>query len=94
MLLCFKQNLLFFTQASVHHKAHTASSQVSTTTVAVHHKALTASKGKISVHQVAVHPQAHGIPLLNAMKSATYLHFFAVLYLNIYYIEISLANYA
>jgi hypothetical protein len=31
-----------------------------------HHKARTASKGKISVHQVAVDPQAHGIPLLNA----------------------------
>jgi maltose-binding protein MalE len=53
-------------QASAHHKAHTASSLVSTTTVAVHHKAHTASKGKISVHQVAVDPQAHGIPLLNA----------------------------
>ena len=52
-------------QASAHHKAHTASSQVSTT-VAVHHKAHTASKGKISVHQVAVNPQVHGIPLLNA----------------------------
>jgi hypothetical protein len=51
-------------QASARHKAHTASSQVSTT-VAVHHKAHTASKGKISVHQV-VDPQAHGIPLLNA----------------------------
>jgi hypothetical protein len=51
-------------QASAHHKAHTASSQVSTT-VAVYHKAHTASKGKISVHQVA-DPQAHGIPLLNA----------------------------
>ena len=46
-------------QASAHHKAHTASSHVYTT-VAVHHK------GKISVHQVAVDPQAHGIPLLNA----------------------------
>src|SRR6516225_4522663 len=53
-------------QASAHHKAHTASSQASTTTVAVHHKAHTTSKGKISVHQVAVDPQAHGIPLLNA----------------------------
>ena len=31
-----------------------------------HHKAHTASKGKISVHQVAVDPQVHGIPLLNA----------------------------
>jgi hypothetical protein len=51
-------------QASAHHKAHTASSQVSTTVV-VHHKAHTASKGKISVHQVA-DPQVHGIPLLNA----------------------------
>ena len=40
---------------------HTAS-----TTVVVHHKAHTASKGKISVHQVVVDPQAHGIPLLNA----------------------------
>jgi hypothetical protein len=39
-------------QALAHHKAHTASTQVSTTTVAVHHKAHTASKGKISVHQV------------------------------------------
>jgi uncharacterized membrane protein len=39
-------------QASAHHKVHTASTQVSTTTVAVHHKAHTASKGKISVHQV------------------------------------------
>jgi hypothetical protein len=51
-------------QASADHKAHTASSQVST--VAVHHKAHTASKGKISVHQVAVIPESHGIPLLNA----------------------------
>jgi hypothetical protein len=47
-------------QASAHHKAHTASSQVSTTVVAVHHKAHTASKGKISVHQVAVIPEMHG----------------------------------
>jgi maltose-binding protein MalE len=54
------------TTVAVHHKAHTASSQVSTTTVAVHHKAHIASKGKISVHQVAVDPQTHGIPLLNA----------------------------
>jgi hypothetical protein len=54
------------TTVAVHHKVHTTSSQVSTTTVAVHHKAHTASKGKISVHQVAVDPQAHGIPLLNA----------------------------
>ena len=53
-------------QASAHHKAHTASIQASTTTVAVHHKAHIASKGKISVHQVAVDPQTHGIPLLNA----------------------------
>jgi hypothetical protein len=43
-------------QASAHHKAHTASSQVSTTVVAAH----TASKGKISVHQVAVIPEMHG----------------------------------
>ena len=48
-------------QASAHHKAHTASTQVSTT-VAAHHKAHTASKGKISVHQVAVIPEAHGKP--------------------------------
>jgi len=33
---------------------------------AEHHKAHTASKGKITVHQVVVDPQAHGIPLLNA----------------------------
>jgi maltose-binding protein MalE len=53
-------------QASADHKAHTASSQVSTT-VAVHHKAHTAIKGKISVHEVkAVIPEAHGVPLLNA----------------------------
>ena len=38
--------------SAAHHKVHTASTQVSTTTVAVHHKAHTASKGKISVHQV------------------------------------------
>jgi len=49
-------------QASAHHKAHTASSEVSTT-VAVHQKAHTASKGKISVHQVAVIPEMHG-PIL------------------------------
>ena len=49
-------------QASAHHKAHTASTQVSTTSVAVHHKAHTASKGKISVHQVAIIPEAHGKP--------------------------------
>jgi hypothetical protein len=48
--------------AAVHHKAHNASSQVSATVV-VHHKVHTASKGKISVHQVAVIPEAHGIPL-------------------------------
>lgn len=46
--------------ASAHDKAHTASSKVSTTV------AHAASKGKISVHQVVVDPQAHGIPLLNA----------------------------
>jgi hypothetical protein len=51
--------------AAVHHKAHTASSQVFTT-VTVHHKVHTASKGKVSVHQVAVIPETHGIPLLNA----------------------------
>jgi hypothetical protein len=35
---------------------------------AVHHKAAVVvdHKGKISVHQVLVDPQAHGIPLLNA----------------------------
>ena len=49
------------TTVAVHHKAHTASTQVSTT-VAVHHKAHTASKGKISVHQVAVIPETHGKP--------------------------------
>jgi hypothetical protein len=42
-------------QTSGYHKAHTASGQVST-----------ASKGKIRVHQVAVIPELHGIPLLNA----------------------------
>ena len=47
---------------AVHYKAHTASTQVSTT-VAAHHKAHTAStQGKISVHQVAVIPEAHGKP--------------------------------
>jgi hypothetical protein len=49
------------TTVAAHHKAHTASTQVSTT-VAAHHKAHTASKGKISVHQVAVIPEAHGKP--------------------------------
>jgi Tfp pilus assembly protein PilE len=48
-------------QASARHKVHTVSTQVSTT-VAVHHKVHTASKGKISVHQVAVIPEAHGKP--------------------------------
>ena len=62
--------------AAAHHKADTASTQVSTTTVAVHHKAHTASKGKISVHQVAVIPEAHNNPdkvLANAtaMKALT-----------------------
>ena len=51
-------------QASAHHKTHTAPSKVSTTVVA-HHKAHTASKGKISVHQVAVIPETHG-KILNA----------------------------
>ena len=51
-------------QASAHHKAHTASAQVSTT-AAVHHKAHAASKGKMSVHQVAVIPETHG-KILNA----------------------------
>jgi hypothetical protein len=32
----------------------------------VHHKVTVHQKGKISVHQVVVDPQAHGIPLLNA----------------------------
>ena len=48
--------------ASADHKAHTASTHVST--VAVHHKAHT-SKGKISLHQVAVIPETHG-KILNA----------------------------
>jgi hypothetical protein len=52
-------------QASAHHKVHTASSQISTAVV-VHHKVHTASNGKISVHQIAVIPEKHGIPLLNA----------------------------
>jgi hypothetical protein len=42
------------TAVAVHHK------------VVVQHKAHSAFKGKISVHQVAVIPEAHGIPLLNA----------------------------
>jgi hypothetical protein len=58
-------------QASAHHKAHTAPTQVSTT-VAVYHKAHTASKGKISVHQVAVIPEAHGKPDL-VLQNATAL---------------------
>jgi uncharacterized membrane protein YqiK len=33
---------------------------------AVVHKVTVHQKGKISVHQVVVDPQAHGIPLLNA----------------------------
>jgi maltose-binding protein MalE len=61
-------------QASAHHKVHTASTQVSTTTVAVHHKAHTASvhqvvsdtpivKGKIVTLGIkAVDPQAHNSP--------------------------------
>jgi hypothetical protein len=58
-------------KVTVHHKAHTAPSQASAAVVVhhkvtVHHKAHTASKGKISVHQLAVDPQAHGVPLLNA----------------------------
>ncbi len=62
-------------QAAAHHKVHTASTQVSTT-VAAHHKVHTASKGKISVHQVAVIPEAHNNPdkvLANAtaMKAQT-----------------------
>src|SRR5215472_2440048 len=51
-------------QASAHHKAHTTPSKGSTTVV-VHHKAHTLSKGKISVHQVAVIPETHG-KILNA----------------------------
>ena len=51
-------------QASAHHKAHAAPSKVSTTVV-VHHNAHAASKGKISVHQVAVIPETHG-KILNA----------------------------
>jgi hypothetical protein len=53
-------------KVAVHHKAHTASSQASAVVVhhkvAVHHRAHTASKGKISVHQIAVIPEAHGKP--------------------------------
>ena len=53
-------------KVAVHHRAHTASSQASAVVVhdkvAVHHKAHTASKGNISVHQVAVIPEAHGKP--------------------------------
>ena len=52
-------------KVAVHHKAHTVSSQ--TSAVAVHHKAHTASKGKISVHQVAVIPEVHG-KILNATE--------------------------
>ena len=37
-----------------------------------HHKAHTASKGKISVHQVAVIPEAHGKPDL-VLQNATAL---------------------
>jgi len=48
-------------KVTVHHKAHTASVHASTT-VTLHHKAHTASKGKISVHQVAVIPEAHNNP--------------------------------
>lgn len=53
--------------SAVHHKVRTASSQVSTT-VAVHHKAHIASKGKNSVHQVAVIPEVHGKILNAALK--------------------------
>jgi archaellin len=61
--------------AAAHHKVHTVSTQVSTT-VAVHHKVHIASKGKISVHQVAVIPEAHGKPNIvlqnaTAMKALT-----------------------
>ena len=52
-------------KVAVHHKAHTVSSQ--TSAVVVHHKAHTASKGKISVHQVAVIPEVHG-KILNATE--------------------------
>ena len=52
-------------KVAVHHKAHTVSSQ--TSAVVVHHKAHTASKGKISVHQVAVIPEMHG-KILNATE--------------------------
>src|ERR1700756_272509 len=56
------------------HKAHTASTQVSTTVAG--HKVHIASKGKISVHQVAVIPEAHGKPNIvlqnaTAMKALT-----------------------
>src|ERR1700739_3164197 len=61
--------------SAAHHKVHTVSTQVSTT-VAVHHKVHIASNGKISVHQVAVIPEAHGKPNVvlqnaTAMKALT-----------------------
>ena len=53
-------------KVAVHHRAHIASSQATAVVihhkVAVHHRAHTASKGKISVHQVAVIPEAHNNP--------------------------------
>ena len=60
--------------SAAHHKAHTASTQVSTTVAG--HKVHIASKGKISVHQVAVIPEAHGKPNIvlqnaTAMKALT-----------------------
>jgi ribosomal protein L11 len=64
----FAVNLIISSQqaAAVHHKTHTTSSQVSSTVV-VDHEANTASKGKISVHQVAVIPEVHG-KILNATE--------------------------
>ena len=47
-------------KVTVHHKA--PASVHASTRVTVHHKAHTASKGKISVHQVAVIPEAHNNP--------------------------------
>jgi hypothetical protein len=41
-------------------------SQDASAAIVVHHKVTVHHKGKISVHQVVVDPQAHGIPLLNA----------------------------
>jgi hypothetical protein len=60
-------------KVAVHHKAHIASSQASTTAVAVHHKDRTASQDTISVHKVVAVPETHGASapeLLKIMKSS------------------------